>query len=220
MSKINTEPVRKEIVAMINELKNLVLAYMANKEDVAKIEGKSELSREYKDTKITELNRKLAGNTRNIFDRLQAEQERLGEALRTNDGIYDFSNPEFASCIALLSATEKELPYEIMVGIADKFLGNRQALLALIEVAKGANKDLLSKKLFNTEIEMDYLQEKIIDIDISFPESIYMIPMLKDKLVLLAKACGEKLTEEEKDMGTDYQEIVTMQMKAAMGLPL
>lgn len=220
MSKINTEPVRKEIVAMINELKNLVLAYMANKEDVAKIEGKSELSREYKDTKITELNRKLAGNTRNIFDRLQAEQERLGEALRTNDGIYDFSDPEFASCIALLSATEKELPYEIMVGIADKFLGNRQALLALIEVAKGANKDLLSKKLFNTETEMDYLQEKIIDIDISFPESIYMIPMLKDKLVLLAKACGEKLTEEEKDMGTDYQEIVTMQMKAAMGLPL
>lgn len=220
MSKINTEPVRKEIVAMINELKNLVLAYMANKEDVAKIEGKSELSREYKDTKITELNRKLAGNTRNIFDRLQAEQERLGEALRTNDGIYDFSDPEFASCIALLSATEKELPYEIMVGIADKFLGNRQALLALIEVAKGVNKDLLSKKLFNTEIEMDYLQEKIIDIDISFPESIYMIPMLKDKLVLLAKACGEKLTEEEKDMGTDYQEIVTMQMKAAMGLPL
>ncbi len=220
MSKINTEPVRKEIVAMINELKNLVLAYMANKEDVAKIEGKSELSREYKDTKITELNRKLAGNTRNIFDRLQAEQERLGEALRTNDGIYDFSDPEFASCIALLSATEKELPYEIMVGIADKFLGNRQALLALIEVAKGANKDLLSKKLFNTETEMDYLQEKIIDIGISFPESIYMIPMLKDKLVLLAKACGEKLTEEEKDMGTDYQEIVTMQMKAAMGLPL
>lgn len=220
MSKINTEPVRKEIVAMINELKNLVLAYMANKEDIAKIEGKSELSREYKDTKITELNRKLAGNTRNIFDRLQAEQERLGEALRTNDGIYDFSDQEFASCIALLSATEKELPYEIMVGIADKFLGNRQALLALIEVAKGANKDLLSKKLFNTETEMDYLQEKIIDIDISFPESIYMIPMLKDKLVLLAKACGEKLTEEEKDMGTDYQEIVTMQMKAAMGLPL
>ncbi|WP_270602268.1 hypothetical protein [Faecalimonas umbilicata] len=220
MSKINTEPVRKEIVAMINELKNLVLAYMANKEDVAKIEGKSELSREYKDTKITELNRKLAGNTRNIFDRLQAEQERLGEALRTNDGIYDFSDPEFASCIALLSATEKELPYEIMVGIADKFLGNRQALLALIEVAKGANKDLLSKKLFNTETEMDYLQEKIIDIGISFPESIYMIPILKDKLVLLAKACGEKLTEEEKDMGTDYQEIVTMQMKAAMGLPL
>lgn len=220
MNKINTEPVRKEIVAMINELKNLVSAYMANKADVAKIEGRPEFSREYKDSQINELNRKIAYNTRNIFDRLQAEQERLAEALRANDSIYDFSDPEFASCIALLSATEKELPYEIMVGIADKFLGNRQALLALIAIAKGTNKDLLSKKLFNTETEMDYLQEKIIDIDISFPESIYMIPMLKDKLVLLAKACGEKLTEEEKDMGADYQEIVMMQTMAAMGLPV
>lgn len=220
MNKINTEPVRKEIVTMINELKNLVSAYMVNKADVAKIEGRPELSREYKDSQINELNRKLAYNTRNIFDRLQAEQEKLAEALRANDNIYDFSDPEFASCIALLSATEKELPYEIMVGIADKFLGNRQALLALIEIAKGTNKDLLSKKLFNTETEMDYLQEKIIDIDISFPESIYMIPMLKDKLVLLAKACGEKLTEEEKDMGADYQEIVMMQTMAAMGLPV
>lgn len=220
MSKINTEPVRKEIVTMISELRNLVSAYMVNKAEVAKIESKSEFSREYKDSQISELNRKLAYNTRNIFDRLQAEQERLAEALRANDNTYDFSDSEFASCIALLSASEKPLPYEIMVGVADKFLGNRQALLALIEIAKGTNKDLLAKKLFNTETEMDYLQEKIIDIDINFPESIYMIPMLKEKLVLLAKACGEELTEEEKDMGADYQEIVMMQTRAVMGLPL
>lgn len=220
MSKINTEPVRKEIVTMISELRNLVSAYMVNKAEVAKIESKSEFSREYKDNQISELNRKLAYNTRNIFDRLQAEQERLAEALRANDNTYDFSDPEFASCIALLSASENPLPYEIMVGVADKFLGNRQALLALIEIAKGTNKDLLAKNLFNTETEMDYLQEKIIDIDISFPESIYMIPTLKNKLVLLAKACGEELTDVEKDMGADYQEIVTMQTMAAMGLPL
>lgn len=220
MSKINTEPVRKEIVTMISELRNLVSAYMVNKAEVAKIESKSEFSREYKDNQISELNRKLAYNTRNIFDRLQAEQERLAEALRANDNTYDFSDPEFAACIALLSASENPLPYEIMVGVADKFLGNRQALLALIEIAKGTNKDLLAKNLFNTETEMDYLQEKIIDIDISFPESIYMIPTLKNKLVLLAEACGEELTDVEKDMGADYQEIVMMQTMAAMGLPL
>ena len=30
MSKINTEPVRKEIVTMIGELKSLISAYMVN----------------------------------------------------------------------------------------------------------------------------------------------------------------------------------------------
>lgn len=43
--------------------------------------------------------------------------------------------------------------------------------------------------------------------------------MLKDKLVLLARACGEELTEEEQDMGADYTEIVMLQTRVAMGLP-
>ena len=121
--------------------------------------------------------------------------------------------------MTLLSVSENALPYETIVGIADKFLGNRQALLALVEVAKGVNKDTLAKKVFNTESEMESMAEKIADIEINFPESIYMVLMLKDKLVLLARACGEELTEEEQDMGADYTEIVMLQTRAAMGLP-
>lgn len=146
MSKINTEPVRKEIVTMIGELKGLVGAYMTNREEIAKIEGKTELVREYKDGQISELNQRLVNNTKAIFERLREEQENLAEALRINDNTYDFSDPEFSSCVTLLSASENALPYETIVGIADKFLGNRQALLALVEVAKGVNKDTLAKK--------------------------------------------------------------------------
>lgn len=177
------------------------------------------IAREYKDGQISELNQSLVNNTKAIFERLREEQENLAEALRINDNTYDFSDPEFSSCVTLLSASENALPYETIVGIADKFLGNRQALLALVEVAKGVNKDTLAKKVFNTESEMESMAEKIIDIEINFPESIYMIPMLKDKLVLLARACGEELTEEEQDMGADYTEIVMLQTRVAMGLP-
>lgn len=219
MSKINTESVRKEIVTMIGELKGLVGAYMTNREEIAKIEGRMELAREYKDGQISELNQRLVNNTKAIFERLQEEQENLAEALRVNDNTYDFSDPEFSSCVTLLSASENALPYETIAGIADKFLGNRQALLALVEVAKDVNKDTLAKKVFNTEAEMESMAEKIADIEINFPESIYMVPMLKDKLVLLARACGEELTEEEQDMGADYTEIVMLQTRAAMGLP-
>lgn len=219
MSKINTESVRKEIVTMIGELKGLVGAYMTNREEIAKIEGRMELAREYKDGQISELNQRLVNNTKAIFERMQEEQENLAEALRVNDNTYDFSDPEFSSCVTLLSASENALPYETIAGIADKFLGNRQALLALVEVAKDVNKDTLAKKVFNTESEMESMAEKIADIEINFPESIYMVPMLKDKLVFLARACGEELTEEEQDMGADYTEIVMLQTRAAMGLP-
>lgn len=104
------------------------------------------------------------------------------------------------------------------LGIAGKFLGNRQALLALVEVAKGTNKDTLSKMIFNTESEMERLQERLIELEINFPSGILILPAFKDDLIKIVKACGEELTDEEKDLGVGYQEIVTMQMRAAMGL--
>ena len=89
MSKINTEPVRKEIVTMIGEFKSLIRAYMANREEIAQIEEKIELAREYKDGQISELNQSLVNNTKAIFERLREEQENLAEALRINDNTYD-----------------------------------------------------------------------------------------------------------------------------------
>lgn len=219
MSKINTKAVKDQVVNMMGDLKGIVALYMSTDREIATVEGNTILAREYKDGQISTIRERMAVNARAKFDGLQAHFEVLSEALRENDNIYDFSDPEFSSCVTLLSASENALPYETIVGIADKFLGNRQALLALVEVAKGVNKDTLAKKVFNTESEMESMAEKIIDIEINFPESIYMIPMLKDKLVLLARACGEELTEEEQDMGADYTEIVMLQTRVAMGLP-
>lgn len=72
--------------------------------------------------------------------------------------------------------------------------------------------------VFNTETEAERLQNRLIALDINFPESILMIPEFKGDILKIVAACGEELTELEKDLGADYQEIVTMQVRAAMGL--
>lgn len=105
-----------------------------------------------------------------------------------------------------------------IAGVAGKFLGNRQALIALSEVAKGTNKTTLTERVFNTEVEAERLQERLIELDVNFPKSILMIPTFKDDLLKIARMCGEELTNAEKDLGADYQDIVNMQMRAAMGL--
>ena len=46
-----------------------------------------------------------------------------------------------------------------------------------------------------------------------------MATLKRSILVLLARACGEELAEEEQDMGADYTEIVMLQTRVAMGLP-
>lgn len=219
MSKINTKAVKEQAVNMMGDLRNLVALYVGNDREVAGVEGNTIWSREYKDEQIKSIRERLTASTRKEFDKLQEHFEAMIEALRENDNIYDFSDPEFSACLALMSAAEKALPHETIVGIAGKFLGNRQALLALAEVAKGANKDVLSKMVFNTESEYKRLQDRLIGLDINFPESILMLPEFKDDILKIVEACGEELTESEKDLGADYQEIVTMQMRAAMGLP-
>lgn len=219
MSKINTEAVKEQVVNMMRDLKEIVALYMSTDREVATVEGNTILAREYKDGQISAIRERMATSARTKFDSLRAHFEALLEVLRENDNIYDFSDTEFSSCIALLSAAEKPLPLETVLGIAGKFLGNRQALLALVQVAKGPNKDTLSKMIFNTESEAERLQGRLIELDISFPESILMLPAFKDDILKIVEACGEELTESEKDLGADYQEIVTMQMRAAMGLP-
>ena len=218
MSKIDTNTERKKVVTMMGDLREVVDLYMRNEAEVAVVEGNHTFSREYKDTQIENLREKARASVRNKFDSLRSNCEMLIEVLRANDNIYDFSDPEFASCIALLSAADKPLPIETILGIAGKFLGNRQALLALVEVAKGTNKDIFSKMIFNTESEMERLQERLIELEINFPSGILILPAVKDDLIKIVKACGEELTDEEKDLGVGYQEIVTMQMRAAMGL--
>lgn len=218
MSKINTKAVREQAVNMMGDLKNLVSLYMENDQEVAGIEGNIIWSREHKDAQIKGIKERLAASARKEFDNLQGHFEAMVKVMRENDNIYDFSDPEFSSCIALLSAAENQLPYETIVGIAGKFLGNRQALLALVEVAKGANKDTLNEMVFNTETEAERLKNRLIALDINFPESILMIPEFKGDILKIVAACGEELTELEKDLGADYQEIVTMQVRAAMGL--
>lgn len=219
MSKINTQAVKEQVVAMFGDLREIVTLYTSNDKEVAMIEANTILSREYKDGQISQIREKLKVSARSKFDNLQKNFELLAEVMRNNDNTYDFSDSEFASCVALLSATDAPLPTETIMGITSKFLGNRQALLALSEVAKEPNKNTIKKQIFNSETEITRLQERIIELDINFPNGILMLPAFKDDLLHIATASGIELTEAEKDLGTNYQEIVNLQMRAVMGLP-
>lgn len=218
MRKVDTQEVRNKVVNMMGDLKGIVTLYSSHNQEVSKIESNVTLARDYKDGQIRVANEKARATARTKFYALQKHFEELAEVLRINDSVYDFSNPEFASCIALMSASAKPLPTETILGITEKFLGNRQALLALAEVAKGSNESTIRERVFNSETEIDAIQDEIISLDVGFPENIIVIPAFKDKLVKVVKACGEELSEQEKDLGVGYQDIVNMQIRAAMGL--
>lgn len=218
MSKIDTQKVKEKVVDMMMDLKNIMTIYADDRQKIAGIEENVVMAKEYKDSQIAEIREKTLAAARKEFDTLQSHFEELAEVLRKNDNTYDFSDPEFAACIALMSASPKPLPVETILGIIDKFMGNRQALLALAEVAKGANETTIRERIFNSESEIDTLQDRLISLDVGFPENIIALPVFRDALLKIAKACGQELTDQEKDLGTGYQDLVNMQVRAAFGL--
>lgn len=218
MSKINTEIIKNRSVSLIADLRKLASEFVAYNNKAAQIEGRTELTREYKDSQLADEQQRLGNRARTIFDDMYEVLDQMAEAMKTNDSTFDFSDPEFASCIALMSASEKPLPGETILGITGKFLGNRQALLALIEVAKGSNKQTLQERIIDSDVVMAALRDKVEDLDLGFPKTAYLIPDIRSRILKVAKGCGQELTEQESDCGTDYQEIVNLQMRAAMGL--
>lgn len=218
MSKINTEIIKNRCVLLITDLRKLSSEFAAYNSKVSQIEARAELTREYKDTQIVDEQQRLNASVRTIFTDMYEMLDQMEEAMKTNDNTFDFSDPEFASCIALMTASEKPLPGETILGITEKFLGNRQALLALIEVAKGSNKQTLQERIVDSDVVMAALRDKVENLDLGFPKTAYLIPDIRSRILKIAKGCGQELTEQESDCGTDYQEIVNLQMRAAMGL--
>lgn len=218
MSKINTEIIKNRSVSLIADLKKLSGEFVVYNKKAAEIEGRTELTREYKDSQLADEQQRLGTRARTIFDDMYEVLDQMAEAMKMNDSTFDFSDPEFASCIALMSASEKPLPGETILGITEKFLGNRQAPLALIEVAKGSNKQTLQERIVDSDVVMAALRDKVEDLDLGFPKTAYLIPDIRGRILKIAKGCGQELTEQESDCGTDYQEIVNLQMRAAMGL--
>lgn len=219
MSKINTGAIKDKGVLLIADLRKLSSEFVAYNNKVAEIEGRTELIREYKDAQILDEQQRLNTRVRTNFDDMYKVLDQMEEAMKANDNMYDFSDPEFSSCITLMSSSERPLPGETIIGIAEKFLGNRQALLALAEVAKWNNRQTLHERIFDTEAEMASIRGKVESLDMGFPKTAYLMPDIRSNILSIVKACGQELTEQEADCGADYQEIVSLQVRAAMGLP-
>ena len=103
---------------------------------------------------------------------------------------------------------------------ADKVIVERDAILGMLEELRDSlpveiseAKRLLSAKdefISNAKREAEQIRKTAEDKARALVE--------EEEIVKIAKIYGEELDDAEQDLGVDYQDIVTMQMRAAMGL--
>ena len=88
MNGINREDVRKQVVNMLVDLKDLAALYMENDRKVSEMEGNAAYSREYKDAEIQKIREQLEKKVSGTFENLREHFESMVETMRENDQVY------------------------------------------------------------------------------------------------------------------------------------
>ena len=131
---------------VLSELGKLVSAYKDYTETLAAVQKQIEYTKEYKEKQTQTARENLVRKTAGTCDTIRIQLESLENIVNSLDQTLNVADPELMPCVGLLANSPEALPLELIGSVAEKFKGNRLALLALAAVAKENNKSFLEGK--------------------------------------------------------------------------
>ena len=135
------------------------------------------------------------------------------------DQTLNVADPELMPCVGLLANSPEALPLELIGSVAEKFKGNRLALLALAAVAKENNKSFLEGKAVDGSGAVKQIRNKFDMLADGYPKTLHLLPEVKNDLVKLCEAYGHEIGDAaDTYLGADYGDIVNLIMREAAGL--
>ena len=217
MGKIDNSMIKENIKNVFDGLKDVVTAYAAYSNKMKELSGDM-YSVEHVERKESEYAEDLKVAALKVRTSAMDSLEKMQNSIIENNKIFDFSDPELSNCITLLKAAGNKLPFETVESIANRFMGNRQALVVLRELVPEWYEKMFSEGIFDVESEVDALADVIWRITENPKDNVFHIISLKQKLKEFAKRNGIELSEYEMDLGTDYHKIVVMQTYTMAGV--
>ena len=217
MGKIDNSMIKENIKNVFDGLKDVVTAYAAYSNKMKELSGDM-YSVEHVERKESEYVEDLKVAALKVRTSAMDSLEKMQNSIIENNKIFDFSDPELSNCITLLKAAGNKLPFETVESIANRFMGNRQALVVLRELVPEWYEKMFSEGIFDVEGEVDALADVIWRITENPKDNVFHIISLKQKLKEFAKRNGIELSEYEMDLGTDYHKLVVMQTYTMAGV--
>ena len=217
MGKIDNSMIRENIKNVFDGLKDVVTAYATYSNKMKELSGDM-YSVEHVERKASEYAEDLKVAALKVRTSAMDSLEKMQNSIIENNKIFDFSDPELSNCITLLKAAGNKLPFETVESIANRFMGNRQALVVLRELVPEWYEKMFSEGIFDVESEVDALADVIWRITENPKDNVFHIISLKQKLKEFAKRNGIELSEYEMDLGTDYHKLVVMQTYTMAGV--
>lgn len=178
-----------------------------------------EYTKEYKEKQTQTARENLVRKTAGTCDTIRIQLESLENTVNSLDQTLNVADPELMPCVGLLANSPEALPLELIGSVAEKFKGNRLALLALAAVAKENNKSFLEGKAVDGSGAVKQIRNKFDMLADGYPKTLHLLPEVKNDLVKLCEAYGHEIGDAaDTYLGADYGDIVNLIMREAAGL--
>ncbi len=204
---------------VLSGLGKLVSAYKAYTDTLAAVQSQIEYTKEYKEKQTQTARENLVRKTAGTCNTIKIQLESLEDTVNSLDQTLSVADPELMPCVGLLANSPEALSLELIGSVAEKFKGNRLALLALAAVAKENNKSFLEGKAVDGTGAVKQIRNKFDMLADGYPKTLHMLPEVKNDLVKLCEAYGHEIGDvADTYLGADYGEIVNLIMREAAGL--
>lgn len=180
---------------VLSELGKLVSAYKDYTETLAAVQKQIEYTKEYKEKQTQTARENLVRKTAGTCDTIRIQLESLENTVNSLDQTLNVADPELMPCVGLLANSPEALPLELIGSVAEKFKGNRLALLALAAVAKENNKSFLEGKAVDGAGAVKQIRNKFDMLADGYPKTLHLLPEVKNDLPSHAR---EKLRKRDK----------------------
>lgn len=216
---LDTLKAKNIMLEIIKEIKDVAAIYKAGENKKAELQvNASRYSQEFMTEQLRIETAKIYSSATPHFDKMESLTDDLHVELQKNDQTIETDNVDFMNCLQIIASVKGKPDSELLSNIADKYAGHRMALITFLNSVQEEQQFYFRDKIINSSVAVDKLKDAIVSASLDFPSNVMFLVSLRDEIVKLSSAIGEEMTAEETNMGTDYNELVNLQMRAAMGL--
>lgn len=220
MTEINTTGIKSNIVTIFNVLRNQQAEVTKYRKEYSQWISNDQYNSDYISKKVEEITKKLeAYAMQNLKDIEKFLNEILSDC-QANAKVFTIDDPKLQASIQLINTVGKDMDYDTVDNIVHTFIGDQQALTMIKAMFKAKEIDVkeVNKYIFNPEYRINDMKELIYPLTHQVKDSMIFLVKFTRSLNDFAMINGIELTEQEINIGIDWEEYNLQQAKAAMGL--
>ena len=220
MKTIDTTGIKSNLITIFNVLRNQQTEVSRFRKEYSQWITNDQYNSDYVSKKVDEITKNLEAYAMQNLKDLEKYLDDILIDCQANAKVFTIDDPKLQASIQLINTVGKDMNYDTADNIVHTFIGDQQALTMIKAMFKAKEIDTkeVEKYIFNAEYRINDMKELLYPLTHQVKDSMIFLVKLTRSLKDFAALNGIELTEQESNIGIDWEAYHLEQAKSVMGL--